>query len=184
MGLEGKQVKVFDMCKCTGFYKKVNDGRFIQLNEDDCTGDLCDINICDDHGLVPIEKDIETAEKTYYQYVKANINKGVIVGFIDLVVKGWLDVNYEDALDVGLGVMPEKFYVSKRPKEVVKCAIVYYANNKKHYVPLHDIITENEYCKAIDDFSCKLHRYFNSCAIFDEFAIDKIAKQLKAGDTE
>ena len=45
MGLEGKQVKVFDMCKCTGFYKKVNDGRFIQLNEDDCTGDLCDINI-------------------------------------------------------------------------------------------------------------------------------------------
>ena len=47
---------------------------------------------------------------------------------------------YEDECDVGVGVITEKFYVAKRPKETVKCAIVYYANNMKHYVPIEDIV--------------------------------------------
>lgn len=38
-----------------------------------------------------------------------------------------------------IGAIPEAFYVSKRAKETVKCAVVYYANNLKHYVPLEDL---------------------------------------------
>lgn len=128
-------VKLFDMCKGKGFYKKVHDGRFITLDKESLIADLCDSNLCGDAVL---EHDIDCAEKTYYKYVKASC-KGVVVGFIDLIVTGYLDVNYQDAVDVGLGVLPEKVYVSKRPKDVVKCAIVYYANNRKHYVPVEDL---------------------------------------------
>ena len=53
---------------------------------------------------------------------------------------GYLDVIYQDECDVGVGTIPEKYYISKRPKEVIKCAIVYYANNLKHFVPLDDIV--------------------------------------------
>lgn len=36
-------------------------------------------------------------------------------------------------------IIPEKLYIQKVPKEIAKCAIVYYANNKKHYVPIDKI---------------------------------------------
>lgn len=127
-------VQLFDFCNCKGFYKKAHDGIWINLNKDELTADLCDSNLCGDAIL---EHDIDRAEKTYYEYVKGNF-KGVVVGFVDLVVKGYLDVIYQDVCDVGIGVIPEKFYVCKKPKDIVKCAIVYYANNKKHFVPLED----------------------------------------------
>lgn len=126
------EIKLFDMCKGKGFYKKTYDGRFVYLDKTSLTADL--VNSSNE----TLEKDIESAEKTYYEYVEANC-RGVVVGFIDLVVKGYLDVIYQDACDVGVGVIPEKFFVEKRPKEVVKCAVVYYANNRKHYVPLDGI---------------------------------------------
>ena len=65
---------------------------------------------------------------------------GVIVGYKDIVIKGYLDSVYQEECDIGVGVIPEAFYVSKRAKETVKCAVVYYANNMKHYVPLEDIL--------------------------------------------
>ena len=67
----------------------------------------------------------------------------MIVGFTDLIVTGYLDVIYNDAIDVGVGILPEQFFVQKNKNHVEKCAIVYYANNKKHYVPLEDIECEN-----------------------------------------
>lgn len=91
------------------------------------------------HSETIVEKDTECAEKIYYEHKEGNFS-GVIVGFKNLTVMGYLDVNYEDAVDVGVGVIPEKYYVSKRPKVVVKCAIVYYADNMKHYVPINDIV--------------------------------------------
>lgn len=82
----------------------------------------------------------EEIEKTYYEYVKKPISKGVIVGFVDLVVSGWIGCEWQDSVDVGVGIIPEKFYATKRTKETVKCAVVYYANNMKHYVPLEDVL--------------------------------------------
>ena len=137
-------MELFDKVKCKGFYKKVRDGIYVQLDKDNLVADLINTNLIDvdgnNYGIM--EEGIDFAEKTYFEYVQQNF-KGVIVGFVDLIVKGYLDVIYEDAVDVGIGVIPEKFYVAKRPKEIVKCAIVYYANNKKHYVPLSEV-TDNE----------------------------------------
>lgn len=133
---------LFKKVSCTGFLKKILDGRFITLDKDSLTADLCDSSLTGDAVL---EHDIDRAEKTYYEYVNKKC-KGIVVGFIDIVVKGYLDVIYEDAVDVGLGVIPEKFYVCKEPKDVERCAIVYYANNRKHLVPISMIeneVTEN-----------------------------------------
>lgn len=129
------EVKLFDKCKCKGFYKKVHDGIYIQLDSKNLTADLMNSNI---QGEL-VEEDIECAEKRYYEHKNGNFS-GVIVGFVDLVLVGYLDVIYQDECDVGVGIIPEKYYIAKRPKEVVKCAIVYYANNLKHYVPLEDIV--------------------------------------------
>lgn len=128
-------MKLFDKCQCKGFYKPVHDGIWISLDEDNLKANKCNSALNED-GVE--EYDVDYAEKTYYEYVQSNFS-GVIVGFKDLVIKGYLDVIYEDECDVGVGVIPEKFYVAKRPKEIVKCAIVYYANNMKHYVPIGDI---------------------------------------------
>lgn len=132
-------MKLFDKCKCKGFYKKAHDGLFIFLDRENLRADLVNINLAcaDDMGVV--EKDVECAEKRYYEHKDSNFN-GVIVGFVDLVVVGYLDVIYQDACDVGVGIIPEKYYIAKRPKETVKCGIVYYANNMKHYVPIEDIV--------------------------------------------
>ena len=126
-------MKLFDKVRRKGFYAKFHDGRYILLDEQNLKADLmCSGNV--------IEEDIDDRrEKTYFWHRKMNFT-GVVVGFTDLVVSGWLGVEYQDAVDVGIGVIPEKYYVKKTPKETVKCAIVYYANNKKHYVPLEDIV--------------------------------------------
>lgn len=130
---------LFKKVSCTGFLKKAWDGRFITLDKDSLTANLCDSSLTGD---AVIEHDIDRAEKTYYEYVNKKC-KGIVVGFIDIVVKGYLDVIYQDAVDVGVGVIPEKFYVCKEPKDIERCAIVYYANNKKHLVPIRMIEKEN-----------------------------------------
>lgn len=133
------EANLFDVCQCKGFYKKAHDGIYIELDREKLTADA--YTSASD---VAIESDCDRIEKTYYEYVKANC-RGVIVGFVDVVVKGFLDVIYNDAYDTGIGMTQEEFYVTKTPKEIVRCAIVYYANNKKHYVPLDDIekVTSN-----------------------------------------
>ena len=133
-------MKLFDKVKCKGFYSKVHDGTFIYLDTQNLKASHMNSNATDTECLV--EDDVDRAEKTYYKHVKQNFC-GVIVGFTDLIVIGYLDVIYNDAIDVGVGILPEQFFVQKNPNHVEKCAIVYYANNKKHYVPLEDIECEN-----------------------------------------
>lgn len=128
-------MNLFDKIRCKGFYKPVHDGVWIELDNDSLKANKCNSSLTGD---AVEEYNVDCVEKTYYEHVQSNFS-GVIVGFKNLVIKGYLDVNYEDECDVGVDVIPEKFYVSKRPKETVKCAIVYYANNMKHYVPIEDI---------------------------------------------
>ena len=118
-------IKLFDKIQCKGFYKPAHDGIFIQLDKSTLTAYSMNMNLVDVDNDGTVETDIDCVEKTYYEHIKSNFS-GVIVGFKDLIIKGYLDVIYEDAIDVGLGIIPEKFYVAKRPKEIVKCGIVYY----------------------------------------------------------
>lgn len=132
-------MKLFDTVKCKGFYKPFTDGKWLYLDRETLTADAMDNNLADGSNDGTVEKDVEYIEKTYYQHVDKNFS-GVIVGYKDIVVTGYLDAVYEEGCDVGIGITPDAFYVSKRAKETVKCAIVYYANNMKHYVPLEDVL--------------------------------------------
>ena len=133
------EIRLFDRCKCKGYYKKAHDGLSIYLDRENRRADLININFADSDNDGTAEKDIECAEKQYYEHKDGNFS-GVVVGFVDLKVVGYLDVIYQDECDVAVGIIPEKYYIAKRPKEVVKCAIVYYANNLKHYAPIEDIV--------------------------------------------
>lgn len=89
--------------------------------------------------------------ETNYEYKEQKFT-GVIVGFVDLVIVGYLEVIYQDVIGVGVGVIPEKLYIQKVSKEIAKCSIVYYANNKKHYVPIDKInklFTDISFCDII-----------------------------------
>lgn len=63
--------------------------------------------------------------------MKKAYKSGLAVGFTDLIVTGYLDVIYNDAIDVGVGILPEQFFVQKNKNHVEKCAIVYYAKQQK-----------------------------------------------------
>lgn len=130
---------IFDKVECKGFYKAFKDGKWLRLDKKTLTADAMDNNIVNADNDGTVEKDVEYVEKTYFEHVDKSFT-GVIVGYKDIVIKGYLDSVYQDECDVGVGVIPEAFYVSKRAKETVKCAVVYYANNMKHYVPLDDIL--------------------------------------------
>ena len=125
-------MKLFDKVRCKGFYAKFNDGKCIFLDTNNLSADfMCGEDI--------IEDDDERIEKTYFRHKEMNFS-GIIVGFTDLTISAWLEAVWQDAVDVGIGVIPEKYFVHKTVKDRVKCAVVYYANNKKHYVPLNDIV--------------------------------------------
>lgn len=133
-------MKLFDKVSCKGFYSKAYDGTFIHLDEENLKATHMNSNAIDTNCIV--EEDVDRVEKTYYRHVSQKFC-GIIVGFIDLVATGYLDVIYNDAVDVGVGILPEQFFIQKNPKDIVKCAVVYYANNKKHYVPINDIESED-----------------------------------------
>ena len=133
------ETRLFDKVRCNGFYKPHKDGIYIYLDKENLRADLVNVNLWDNGKGGTVESDIEQAEKTYYKHVSQNFS-GVIVGFKDLVIVGYLDVIYDDPIHTGLGTIPEKYYIAKIAKDVAKCAIVYYADNKKHYVPLEDIV--------------------------------------------
>lgn len=129
-------MNLFEKVKCRGFYKKVHDGNFVVLDKQNLTATHMNSNLIEQDCVV--EECVDRVEKTYYEHVSQNF-KGVVVGYVDLVLKGYLDIIYQDEVDVGVGIIPEAFYVTKTAKDVVKCAIVYYANNKKHYVPVDEM---------------------------------------------
>lgn len=132
-------MNLFDKVKCKGFYKRIYDGIYMYLDQTTLTAYGINTNLANGDNDGTFASDVDSIEKTYYEHKDANFT-GVIVGYKDIVVTGYLDAEYQDFIDVGVGIIPPKYYVDKRPKDIVKCAIVYYANNKKHYVPLDDII--------------------------------------------
>ncbi|MHC1722518.1 MAG: hypothetical protein AB9836_04850 [Aminipila sp.] len=121
---------LFSKVHCPGYLKKVYDGRFIEVIK----GDVDEALYTDTNNLdfdLPCECDgsLEFL-KTYYEE-KAKSFSGFVVGFKDVIVTGYLvaETNYNY---IGQGYLK----VSKAPKRTEKCAIVYFASNRKRLVPL------------------------------------------------
>lgn len=127
---------LFKKVKCKGFYAKKNDGNYLILDSQQLVADHYNSNFSE-----PVEKDVDGIEKVYYEHRDQNF-KGAIVGRKKLITVGYLDVIYDEPIDTGLGTIPERFYIDKRPKEIRNVYIVYYANNLKHYVDENDIVEE------------------------------------------
>ena len=75
----------------------------------------------------------DDVEKTYYEVIEKEF-RGYVVAVKDIVVDGYLGVDC--SYDPYCG---DRYFIFKRPKTVVKCAIVYYALGKKRLVPLENI---------------------------------------------
>ncbi|MEG0365533.1 MAG: hypothetical protein RR585_01765, partial [Coprobacillus sp.] len=74
----------------------------------------------------------EEHRKTYYERKDKSFT-GFLVGYKDIVINGIVGVDYND------NPYCECDYIYKQPLKVCKCAIIYFANNRKRYVPLEDI---------------------------------------------
>lgn len=124
---------LFKKVKCSSYLKRVWDGKFIQVYKGELDeAAYCDSNNPDGEIISECCGELEFL-KTYYKEVQKNFT-GFIVGIKDIVVTGYLvaDTDYDHR---GCGYLS----IYKRPKQIEKCAIVYYANNRKRYVPLEDI---------------------------------------------
>lgn len=131
--------KLFQKVNCKGYLKKVYDGRFIETFKNE--GETLDCTYVDTNNP---DLDIECQYcgdldflKTYYKHKERKFT-GVVVGFKDIVIDGYLTVdtscNWNGCEYTKLG---------KQVNKTSLCAIVYYANNRKRYVPLKDIEQED-----------------------------------------
>jgi hypothetical protein len=125
---------LFKKAKCNAFLKKVYDGRFIQTykNEGCDVAEYTDTNNPDLDLLCECDGSLEFL-KTYYEIKKRDFS-GVVVGVKDIVVTAYLvaETNYNY-----LG--REYIRISREPEKIIKCAVVYYRNNCKRYVPLDNV---------------------------------------------
>lgn len=135
----GTKPELFRKVKCNGYLKKVFDGRFIETHENE--GETLDCIYVDTNNP---DLDIECQYcgdldflKTYYEYKEKKFT-GVVVGFKDIVIDGYLTV---ETCTNWLGSEYTKF--GKQCRTTASCAIVYYANNRKRYVPLKNIEEES-----------------------------------------
>lgn len=85
-----KHMNLFDKVKCKGFYKKFNDGKWLRLDRKTLTADAMDNNLVSMGNDGTVEKDVEYIEKNYFKHVDKNFI-GVIVGYKDIVIKGYLN---------------------------------------------------------------------------------------------
>jgi len=124
---------LFKEVQCTSFLKKVYDGKFMLVNENDMEVTYCDSNNEKFEVVSECCGDLDFL-KTYFE-IKDRIFSGVVVGIKNIVLSGYLaaDTNYESYSYL------EHLTLSKHPHKVIECAIVYYRNNRKSYVPLDSI---------------------------------------------
>lgn len=127
--------ELFQKVSCKGYFKRIYDGRFIETFENegktlDCT--YADTNNPDLNIECQYCGDLDFL-KTYYEHRERKFS-GIVVGFKDLVIDGYLTVaTCYDHLD------REYTKLGKKYNKTALCAIVYYANSRKRYVPLYDI---------------------------------------------
>ena len=124
----------FKTVRCNAYLKKVKDGRYIQALENE--GNIKDCTYMINNEPYEIECIYDGALeflKTYFEVVSKEF-EGVLVGYKDIVITGYLTVETEfDFMD------REFTKLSRVPKQIVKCGIVYFGNNRKRLVPLENI---------------------------------------------
>lgn len=124
---------LFKKVNCNSFLKKVWDGKFIQIYKGEYDeASYCNSNDPDNEITSECCGELDFL-KTYYKETHRNFT-GFVVGIKDIVVTGYLVA--ETIFDFR-GCEYLKVY--KQPKETIKCAIVYYGNNRKRYVPRESI---------------------------------------------
>ena len=124
---------LFKKVKCNAYLKKVYDGKFIDVSQDDFKAIYTDYSNLDKlYTESTCEGDLDFL-KTYYEFKEKEFT-GLVVGIKDVTATAYLvaDTGYQyngkEYIDVG-----------KEAKDIYKCAIVYYGNNRKRYVPLENI---------------------------------------------
>jgi hypothetical protein len=125
---------LFKKVQCTAFLKKVYDGKFIQVcNIDgyDCA-EYADTNNPDLDLKCECDGSLKFL-KTYYE-PKAREFMGIVVGIKKIIVTAYLtaETNYDYT-------GREYLRISREPEKIIECAVVYYRNNCKRYVPLENI---------------------------------------------
>ena len=132
--------------RCHGYLKQVHDGRCIEILVDGSGRDIGAryVGTGDD---VPENCDCEGALdflKIYYE-IKMQMFNGIAVGEKDVIAAAYLyaDTNYgwDGSEMIGCG---------KQPKDIIRCAVVYFRPNQKRYVPL-DLI---ECVGSAEDDAC------------------------------
>ena len=120
---------LFEKVNCNGYLGQVRDGRYIEKIDGECSYMIDG----EDTGLECEHCGALEFLKTYYK-LKPMIFKGIVVGIKDIVLTGYLvvDTDYD-------GTDREIVRISKYNKDTCKCAIVYFGNNRKRYVPLGNI---------------------------------------------
>ena len=120
---------------CSAYYKKIHDGVHIRCydkdgrfcNEVDKAEKACAYNSKGEEKELSFEGD--GVNKVLYELANKEFN-GVIVGETRLLVVEYLYT------DIGYHYNGEEFrYISKQMQESCECYVVYYANNRKRYVP-------------------------------------------------
>lgn len=129
---------LFQKAKCRGYLKKVHDGRFIAMDSaGNCTYVDNSITENGEPWSCPVpEEDYDGSEhflKTYYQYKEQNFS-GVVTGIKDVIITAYLtiDTNYDYR-----GC--EYVAIQRVPDNVLTCAVVFYANNLSHLVPVEKL---------------------------------------------
>ena len=78
----------------------------------------------------------ETVHQNCYNYIDEPF-EGFLVGVINLTTEFDFGPSFDDAVDTGLGIMPERYYIGKWNEKVVKVGKVYInKNNVFRYVPI------------------------------------------------
>ena len=155
-------IKLGTYVQCSAYLKKVSDGVFIEqvkkgqkwwgfIAKEDCYiphGVDFDDSLMPE-GFDPFVDDFQEkyipeellspcdgsddALKTYYKTVAKDFG-GYAVATKDVVVDAYLSVDTFSMYGMG-----ERYRICKRPKTVMKCAVVYYALGKSRLVPLESI---------------------------------------------
>lgn len=132
--------------RCDGYYKKAKDGVFIACF--DKHGYITDgknkneidkaVSVDSDGWEQDLRFEGDGIDKTLYMLVRRQF-EGICVGKITLPVTEYL---YSDTTYNNIGY--EFKFIGKQVTKTETCYVIYYANNRKRYVPCY-------YCKFIEE---------------------------------
>lgn len=125
---------LFKHVRCRGFLKPEKHLKFIEIDNENVKAYVIDPKMPGEAGRRELEDD-EGVMNDCYTFTKKKFT-GFVVGYKNIVVRNDLTAIWNDPVDVGVGTIPGKYVIEKNSIKETKCAIVYYGNNRKRYVPV------------------------------------------------